>query len=59
MDPIAIVMMIIAIAIVWGGMVAAFVHLLRHPDEKSGDLAEVEGTGEGRVIYSTSTPESD
>lgn len=33
----AIVMMIIAIALVWGGLAAASVHLVRHPDESAGD----------------------
>ncbi|MDO5492893.1 MAG: methionine/alanine import family NSS transporter small subunit [Nesterenkonia sp.] len=33
MDPLAIVMMIVAILIVWGGLVAAMIHLQRHPEE--------------------------
>ncbi|MDT0443981.1 methionine/alanine import family NSS transporter small subunit [Streptomyces johnsoniae] len=33
MSASAIVMMIIAMAIVWGGLVAAIVWLRRHPDE--------------------------
>ncbi len=39
MDPIAIVMMIIAILTVWGGLALALVHLRRHPDEESGDTS--------------------
>lgn len=33
MDPLAVVMMIVAIVIVWGGLVAAMIHLQRHPEE--------------------------
>ena len=32
MTPVAIIMMIIAIVIVWGGLVAALINLSRHPD---------------------------
>lgn len=39
MDTPAIVMMIIAMVTVWGGLLLAILHLLRHPDETSGDLA--------------------
>ncbi|MDA0564112.1 methionine/alanine import family NSS transporter small subunit [Streptomonospora sp. S1-112] len=28
----AIVMMVLAIVIVWGGLIAAIIHLSRHPD---------------------------
>ncbi|MEV4900338.1 methionine/alanine import family NSS transporter small subunit [Citricoccus sp. NPDC055426] len=37
MDPIAIVFMLIAIVVVWGGMAAALIHLLKNPDHLSGD----------------------
>lgn len=30
----AVVMMIVAIVIVWGGLVASVVHLRRHPDRR-------------------------
>lgn len=33
MSASAIVMMLIAIVTVWGGMVAAIVNLVRHPEE--------------------------
>lgn len=33
METAAIVMMIIALVTVWGGMIAALIHLSRHPDE--------------------------
>ncbi|GAA3743220.1 hypothetical protein HDA32_003174 [Spinactinospora alkalitolerans] len=33
----AIVMMIIAIVIVWGGLVAAIIQLRRHPDRPDQD----------------------
>lgn len=33
----AIVMLVIAIVVVWGGMVASIVHLRRHPDQTPGD----------------------
>lgn len=32
MTPTAIVMLVIAIATVWGGLVAAIVNLARHPE---------------------------
>lgn len=37
MDPIAIILMIVAIVVVWGGMVASLIHLLKNPDHLSGD----------------------
>ncbi|MFF5021051.1 methionine/alanine import family NSS transporter small subunit [Micrococcus luteus] len=39
MSTAAIVMMSLAILLVWGGLAASAVHLLRHPDDSSGDLA--------------------
>ena len=42
MDSIAIVFMVIAMVIVWGGMAASLVHLLRHPDHLSGDEGAVD-----------------
>ena len=33
MDTSAIVMMIIAMITIWGGLLAAIVHLMRHPEE--------------------------
>lgn len=35
----AIVMMSLAILLVWGGLAVSAAHLLRHPDDSSGDLA--------------------
>ncbi|MEO9248609.1 methionine/alanine import family NSS transporter small subunit [Citricoccus nitrophenolicus] len=37
MDPIAIVFMLIAIVVVWGGMAASLVHLVKNPDHLSGE----------------------
>ena len=39
MSTAAIVMMSLAILLVWGGLAGSAVHLLRHPDDSSGDLA--------------------
>lgn len=39
MSTSAIVMMIIAIVLVWGGLLLSAIHLNRHPDETSGDEA--------------------
>ena len=36
MSTAALVMMIVAIVIVWGGLVASIVHLRRHPDQRDG-----------------------
>lgn len=33
MDTAAIVMMVVALATVWGGLIGAIVHLARNPDE--------------------------
>ncbi|MEW1982337.1 methionine/alanine import family NSS transporter small subunit [Citricoccus sp. NPDC079358] len=44
MDPIAIVFLIIAIVVVWGGMVASLIHLLKNPDHLSGDEAAADRT---------------
>jgi len=38
MSPLAILMMCLAIAVVWGGLAVSTVHLLRNADETSGDL---------------------
>lgn len=37
MDPIAIIMMIIAIGTVWGGLAVSLLHLTKNPDHLSGD----------------------
>ena len=37
MSTSAIVMMVISIAVLWGGLVAAIVHLRRHPDEPESE----------------------
>lgn len=37
MTPAALIMMVVAILLIWGGLVAAIVHLRAHPDETSGD----------------------
>ncbi|QCU77341.1 methionine/alanine import family NSS transporter small subunit [Citricoccus sp. SGAir0253] len=37
MSGIAILFLVIAIVVVWGGMVASLVHLMRNPDHLSGD----------------------
>ncbi|GAA1129993.1 methionine/alanine import family NSS transporter small subunit [Citricoccus alkalitolerans] len=42
MDPIAIVFLIIAIVVVWGGMAASLIHLLKNPDHLSGDEPAVD-----------------
>ena len=37
MSTSAIVMMVISIAVLWGGLVAAIIHLRRHPDEPESE----------------------
>ena len=39
MSTAAIVMMSLAILLVWGGLAVSAIHLLRHQDDSSGDLA--------------------
>lgn len=41
----AIIMMIIALLLVWGGLVAAIIHLRRHPEEAD----EAEEVSEART----------
>lgn len=43
MSTSAIVMMIVMLGTIWGGLAVSFVHLLKHPDETSGELGEVAG----------------
>lgn len=38
MSSIAIVMLIISIALIWGGLGLALVHLSRNPDESGSDV---------------------
>ncbi|MDO5634663.1 MAG: methionine/alanine import family NSS transporter small subunit [Micrococcus sp.] len=38
METTPIIMMIVAMVTVWGGLAWAMVHLVRHPDETSGDV---------------------
>lgn len=40
MSAMAIIMMIIMLVTVWGGLVAAAIHLVRNPDESSGTDAQ-------------------
>lgn len=39
MTPEALIMLIVSIALVWGGLVAAAVNLFRRPDRSVGDDA--------------------
>lgn len=39
MTPEALIMLIVSIALVWGGLVAAAVNLFRRPDRSVGDEA--------------------
>jgi hypothetical protein len=50
MDPIAIVMMVIMCAVIWGGLVLALMHLLKHPDENSGELGREPEAGDPRYV---------
>lgn len=38
MDGIAIVMMVLFMVVIWGGLILAIIHLLRHDDDTSGVL---------------------
>ncbi len=37
MTPEALIMLVVAIALVWGGLVAAAVNLFRRPDRSAGE----------------------
>ncbi|MDO4238958.1 methionine/alanine import family NSS transporter small subunit [Micrococcus sp.] len=47
MSPLAITMMTIAIVLVWGGLALSAVHLLKHPDETSGELGDRRRAADG------------
>ena len=49
MSGAAIAMMIVAILIIWGGLVFALVNLSRHPEEPEDDAVEQAATEEYRV----------
>lgn len=40
MSSIAMGMLILALVLVWGGMVLSIFHLMRNPDETSGELGD-------------------
>lgn len=40
MTPAALIMMVVAILLIWGGLVAAIVHLRSHPDESLNEEEE-------------------
>lgn len=42
MSSSAIIMLIVAIALIWGGLGIALVHLSRHPDESGADEEQAE-----------------
>ncbi|MFH5823588.1 methionine/alanine import family NSS transporter small subunit [Georgenia sp. AZ-5] len=43
MTPVAIVMLIVAILVVWGGLVLSIVFLVRHPLDESEDVGTLLG----------------
>ena len=45
MDTPAIIMMIVALVTVWGGMIAAIIHLSRNPEENDSTGPEADGHG--------------
>lgn len=47
MSPLAIAMMCIAVALVWGGLAVSAVHLLKNPDETSGELGDRRRAADG------------
>lgn len=47
MSGMAIIMMIIACVTVYGGVIAAMVHLQRNPDEYSGEFGDEEFRSRG------------
>lgn len=50
MDPIAIVMMIVMCGLIWGGLLAALLHLIKHPDETAGGLGSEPEAGDSRYV---------
>lgn len=50
MSGAAVTMMILFIAILWGGLATAAVSLRRHPDEQSGELGTGPGTDDESLL---------
>ncbi|SEE99506.1 methionine/alanine import family NSS transporter small subunit [Ruania alba] len=51
MDASAVIMMIIALGLVWGALVAALMHLRKHPEEP--DSYDIDGDGKADAPPST------
>ncbi|PZR03328.1 methionine/alanine import family NSS transporter small subunit [Corynebacterium kroppenstedtii] len=45
MDAVTIIVMILYLALVWGLLIIAAIHLTKHPDENSGKLGTTRGLG--------------
>lgn len=50
MDPIAIVMMIVMLGTTWGGLLLSLVHLVKNPDEVSGEMGVEPEAGDPRFV---------
>lgn len=59
MTPLAIVMMLVAIAIIWGGLAASIVFLRRHPAPHGGDEDGLGGANVTGTTSATRSPERD
>lgn len=50
MSGIAIMMMVLFMVVIWGGLAVSLVHLVKHPDEVSGDLADLEYASDDALV---------
>ena len=49
MSGIAIMMMVLFMVVIWGGLVVSTLHLVRNPDDTSGELGRSEESTNARL----------
>ncbi|QGU04166.1 methionine/alanine import NSS transporter subunit MetS [Corynebacterium comes] len=49
MSGIAIMMMVLFIIVIWGGLIISALHLIKNPDDHSGDLGHSEHSTNARL----------
>lgn len=49
MSGIAIMMMVLFMVVIWGGLIVSTVHLIKSPDDSSGDLGRSENATNARL----------
>ncbi|AJK68423.1 methionine/alanine import NSS transporter subunit MetS [Corynebacterium marinum] len=49
MSGIAIMMMVLFMVVIWGGLVVSTIHLIKNPDDTSGELGRSEDSTNSRL----------